>query len=144
METFTIRIPRSWVRRIDGQQVRAWVESHLTAPKPLAPVKEELTSRTSLRLPGGRVQELVRRTGLSTSEALRRVIAAGLRSSVSVPVPVQRVKPAKRPDSDIVSERVVGMDPNGAVVIEQRDSRGFGYRRSLGIGLEAYLKAGRT
>jgi hypothetical protein len=109
----------------------------------MASVREELSGRTSLRLPAGLIQELVQRTGLSSSEVLRRVIAQGLRSAASLPPPLNP-QIAKEPNTEIVSEELVGVDASGFVIIRQRDVRGFGYLRTLPLDRESYLKSRRA
>jgi len=141
LKTFTFRIPESWHARITGQHVRAWATTCLATPQLMTSVREALNSRVSLRLPADLIQELVRCTGLSASEALRRVIAAGLRSTASLPVPVKPTFPTRERDSEIVSEELVGEDSSGCVIIRQRDSRGFGYLRTIPIDRETYLRS---
>ena len=144
LKTFTLRIPRSWHGRITGQDVRAWAGTCLSTPQLIAPVTEELNDRISLRLPTGLIQKLVQRSGLSSSEVLRRVIAQGLRSAASPPPPAHPQMATTEPNTEIVSEELVGVDPNGFVVIRQRDARGFGYLRTLPLDRESYLKLRRA
>jgi hypothetical protein len=144
LKTFTFRIPKFWHGRITGQDVRAWVGACLSAPHFMAPVREDLTDRISLRLPAGLIQEFVQRTGLSSSEVLRRVIALGLRSAASLPPPLNHQITTKEPNTEIVSEELVGVDASGFVIIRQQDVRGFGYLRTLPLDRESYLKSRRA
>jgi hypothetical protein len=137
MKTFTFRIPEDWQGRITGRDVRAWAATALNTPHIMTSVREDLNSRISLRLPAGLIQELVRRSGLSSSEVLRRVIAAGLCSAATQPPPVN---PPKNRDTEIISEELVGEDARGCVIIRQRDARGFGYLRTIPMDRQAYLK----
>ena len=110
----------------------------------MAPAHEVLDDRISLRLPAGLVQELTQLTGLSSSEVLRRVIAYGLRSSASPPLPIDSPIARKEQDTEIVSEELVGVDPKGFVIVRQRDARGFGYLRTLPLDRESYLRSRRA
>jgi hypothetical protein len=81
---------------------------------------------------------------LSASEALRRVIAAGFRSTDTLPLPLEGPIPTNERETDIVSEELAGEDSIGRVIILQRDSRGFGYLRTIPISREAYLRSKRA
>ena len=143
LKTFTFRIPKSWHARITGHDVRAWAATALSTPHLMTSVREDLNSRISLRLPATLVRELVQRTGLSPSEVLRRVIAAGLRSAASLPPSATASIATKELGTEIISEELVGEDAHGCVIICQRDARGCGYLRTIPIGREAYLKSRR-
>lgn len=139
LNTFTLRVPRLWVGRISGSRMRMWISEFRSALGQLLPVSSELDARISLRLPTGQVRELVDATGLDQSEALRRVIALGLKR-ILADQQARRTPPPELTPNDfrIVSEEVIGEDVGGVVIL-QRDARGLGYTRTLPFSREVYM-----
>jgi hypothetical protein len=165
MGTLTLRIPKVWVGNVNAAQVRAWITTYSVVPEKLVPVRVALEARVSWRVPLHSVRDLARKLICSPGEAVRRVVAAALRSGAQSPVPrVQRVdeapvveqtksnssviiQPSPKNESEplrIVSEEIFGQDSNGCVVVLQRDARGFGYTRTLPMSRAAYLRMKRS
>jgi hypothetical protein len=139
MKTFTIRVPRSWVGHISAHRIRTWISELRTVRVRLPSISGELDARISLRLPPARVRELVEATGLAQSEALRRLIARGLKTSLATTQTRPSAQPGSVPISScIVSEEIIGEDMSGVVVL-QRDARGLGYTRTLPFSREVYM-----
>ena len=162
METLTLRIPRNWVGHVNAAQVRAWIAKYTFNPAILPPARVSLEARVSWRLPLELVRDMARKLVCSPGELVRRVVAAGLRSTAQrtdAPVHQAPVVEKRKPEGvvahrsnlvnvldphRIVSEEIFGEDGNGCVVIVQRDAQGLGFMRTLTISREAYLRLRRS
>jgi hypothetical protein len=151
METLTLRVPKSWVGRLSASQVRAWIAAYLSAPAQPPRLAQLMDGRVSWRLPPEQVRDIAKMQGCSPGDAVRRVVAAGLRAPTQVASTTNTSPRRSRPGlaaslpsgkraAGVVGEEILGEDPTGCVVIVERDARGFGYVRTLPMSRCAYLE----
>ncbi len=87
MATFSFRTPEHWVGQLDSTRVRGWLMEYFQHPQPLPPDPGAGPSRVCLSLPERAVKILEGLSGDSASGALRRLIAAHIKS---LPIVSQR------------------------------------------------------
>ena len=80
----SVRIPSEWEARVSAERARSWVTAWLQRPEPLVDVPGPGAYKLNLRLTDAQVKELQRRSGRSTSAALRGILALNISATPAV------------------------------------------------------------
>jgi hypothetical protein len=83
-DVVSVRVLSAWEGRVSSATAREWVLAWLRQPVAL-PALEAGSYKMNLRLSSQEVRELQRISGLSTSSAIRGIIALNLKARSAVP-----------------------------------------------------------
>lgn len=76
----TIRVPQAWQTEVNSERVGAWLKAFLSCPFHLPEDPGPGDAMIRLSIPAEPLRHLIKKMRCSTSKALRRLLAANLRT----------------------------------------------------------------